>query len=137
MSTYLVLVGTHAEVLDGLTGVLGTAEQQGVAAGRGTESQLVEGQSFATGGDNAGAGSSGESESSDGDLRNLQETVVIGDSTNDDDGLSLGVLVDLTLDTREGDGRSVDAGHEEAAQDNLVEAGIRSAYATGIGSVSL
>ena len=106
-STYLVLVGAEAEVLESLTGVLGATDQQGVAAGRGTQSQLVEGQGLATGGDDAAAGGSGESQSGDGHLRDLEEAVVIGDGADDNDGLVL-LVADLALDAGQGNGGSVD-----------------------------
>lgn len=103
----LVLVGAHTEVLDSLTGVLWTADQQGVAASGGTQSQLVESQGLATGGENAAAGRSGESQSGDGHLGDLEKTVVVSNSADNDDSLALAVLVDLGLDAGEGDGRSV------------------------------
>lgn len=123
-----MLVGAEAEVLNSLTGVLGAAEQQGVAAGRGAESQLVEGQCLTTGGKNAGTGGGGKSQSGDGNLGDREEAVVVGDGTNNNDDLALILLRDLALDARKGDGGSVDAGHEKAAKDDLVEVRVRSAY---------
>lgn len=99
-----MLVGAHAEVLDGLTGVLGATEQEGVASGGGTESELVEGEALTTSSENAGTGGGSESQSSDGDLGDLEETVVVGDGADDDDGLvSLVAAGDLGLDTRQRD----------------------------------
>ena len=106
-SKYLVLVGTEAKVLESLTGVLGATDQQGVAAGGGTQGQLVEGQGLATGGDDAAAGGSGESQSGDGHLGDLEEAVVIRDSADDNDGLAL-LIADLALDAGQGNGGSVD-----------------------------
>lgn len=106
-SKYLVLVGAEAKVLESLTGVLGATDQQGVAAGGGTQSQLVEGQGLATGGDDAAAGGSGESQSGDGHLGDLEKTVVIRDGADDDDGLVL-LVADLALDAGQGNGGSVD-----------------------------
>lgn len=124
---YLVLVGAHAEVLESLTGVLGATEQEGVAASGRTESQLVQGQGLTTGGKDAGTSGGGESESSDGDLGDLEQAVVVGDGTNNDDDLVLAVLGDLALDARERDGGSVHTGHKEAAENDLVEGRVRSA----------
>lgn len=124
---YLVLVGTHAEVLESLTGVLGATEQESVAAGGRTESQLVQGQSLTTGGKDAGTGGGSESKGGDGDLGDLEQAVVVGDGTDDDDDLSLLALGDLALDTREGDGGSVHAGHKQATENDLVEVGVGSA----------
>lgn len=127
----LVLVGTEAEVLDGLAGVLGAAEEQGVASGGGAEGKLVEGDGLTAGGSNAGTGGGGEAESRNGDLGDGQETVVVGDGANDDDGLLLVAVLDVGGNAGEGDGRAVDARHEEAAQDNLVEVGLRAACEIG------
>lgn len=85
----LVGVGAETEVLDSLTCVLGATEEESVGTSRGAESKLVEGESLASGFDDASTGRSGEAESSDGDLRELKKTVVIRDRGNDDDGLSL------------------------------------------------
>jgi hypothetical protein len=115
-----VLVGTHAEVLDGLASILGTTEQEGVASSGGTESQLIQSQALTTGSKDAGAGGGGETESGNGDLRDLEEAVVVGDGTNDNDGLAgLVALGDLGLDARKGHRGLVNAGHKQAAQDNL------------------
>jgi hypothetical protein len=120
-------VGAHAEVLDGLTGVLGATEQQGVAASGGTQSELVEGQGLTTSGDNAGTGGGGEAQSSDAQLGDLEETVVVGDGTNNDNGLALGTL-GLADNAGDRDGGAVDARHEQAAQDDLVERRVGTAW---------
>lgn len=94
---YLVLVGTEAEVLDGLTGVLWSTEEDDVAASWGTESELVEGEALTTGLLNAGTGGGGEAQSAHGHLRHLIETVVVSDGGDDGADLALvslaGVLV--------------------------------------------
>lgn len=131
-AAYLVRVGTEAEVLDGLTGVLGATEEEGVGAGGGAEGELVEGQALAAGLGDPGTGGGGEAQSSDGELGDLKQAVVIGDGANDDDSLALvrlaGVLVGGGRDDA-GDGHrgAVDARHEEAAEDDLVEVRIRAA----------
>lgn len=93
----LVLVGTHAEVLDGLTGVLGAAEEEGVGTGGEAGSDLVDGEDLTAGLLDAGTGGGSEAESRNGELGELKETVVVGDGANDDNGLALvglrGVLV--------------------------------------------
>ena len=60
----LVLVGTHAKVLDSLTGVPLASQEDGVGTGRRTECELVQGQCLATGLDNAVLGSAGEAQCS-------------------------------------------------------------------------
>lgn len=127
IKAYLVLVGAHAEVLNGLTGVLGTAEQQGVAAGRGTQSELVQGEGLTTGGQDASAGSGGEAESSDAQLGDFEKTVVIGDGADNNDGLAL-LALGLANNARDRDRGSVDTRHKEAAEDDLVERGLSTTW---------
>lgn len=117
-----------AEVLHSLTGVLGTTEKQGVGTGGGTQSKLVHGENLATSLLNASASSGGNTQSSDGELGDDQEAVVIGDGTNNNDGLALVRLVDVGSDARDRNRGAVDARHEEAAENSLVEVGLRAAY---------
>lgn len=115
-----MLVGAHAEMLEGLTSVLGATKQEGVASGRSTQSELIQRQALTTGSNDAGTGGGSEAQGSDRDLGDLEETVIVGDGADDNDGLvGLVATGDLRLDAREGNGRSVDARHEQAAQDNL------------------
>lgn len=117
---HLVLVGAHAKVLDGFTGVLGTTEQEGVASGGSTQSKLVQCQALTTSGNNTSAGSGGEAQGGDGDLGDFEKAVVVGDGTDNDDGLvGLVIAGDLGLDARERNRRSVDAGHKKTTQNNL------------------
>lgn len=120
-------VGTEAEVLDGLTGVLGATEEQSVGTGRGTQSKLVQGEGLTTGLLDTGAGGGGETQSSDGKLGDVQEAVVIGDGADHDHGLALLRLVDVRGDARKRNRGAVDARHEEAAENGLVEVGLRAA----------
>lgn len=117
----LVLVGTEAEVLDGLTVVLGATQEQGVGTGGLLKSKLVEGQGAAASGQNARAGGGGEPKGGDLDLGDLEQTVVVGDGADNNDRLLLVAILQVGLDAGQGNGRAVDAGHKEAAQDNLVE----------------
>jgi hypothetical protein len=126
----LVLVGTHAEMLDGLTSVLGTTEEEGVGTGGEAGRDLVDGKDLTASLLDAGTGGGSEAESSNGELGELEETVVVGDGANDDNGLALvglrGVLV--------GSGRN-DLGQADrysavspSAVDNVV---LRSSYGDG------
>lgn len=117
---YLVLVWTEAEVLEGLTGLWST-EEEGVASGWGAESELIQGEDLTTGSQDTGASGGGEAKGSDGELWDSQETVVVGDGTNDDNGLVVGLLGDVGCDSGEGHRWPVDAGHKQAAEDDLVE----------------
>ena len=119
-----MLVWTETEVLDGLTGILWTSQQQSVATSWCAKCQLIEGQSLTTCSKDASTSSGSEAESSNTELWNGQETVVIGDGTNDDNGLVVGLLGNVGGDSREGDWWSVDAGHEKSAENDLVEGGL-------------
>lgn len=127
-------VGTEAEVLDGLTGVLGATEEEGVGTGRGAHGQLIDGQGLTTSGDNAGAGSVGVAEGSDRELGELKETVVVSDGADQDNGLALvslaGVLVGSSgNDLGERHGRAVDLAHVQTAEDSGVELAVGTACA--------
>lgn len=125
----LALVGTETEVLVGLPGVPGASEQEGVGTGGGPEGELIKSDRLTTSGLNAGAGSGRESQGSDGHLGDGEETVVVGDGTDNNNGavVVLGVLlVDVGVtgvarDLAQGHGRAVHLGHEQAAEDDLVE----------------
>lgn len=132
--TCLVRVGTEAEVLDGLTGVLGATEEEGVGTGRGAHGQLIDGQGLTTSGDNASAGSVGVAEGSDRELGELKETVVVSDGADQDNGLALvslaGVLVGSSgNDLGERHGRAVDLAHVQTAEDSGVELAVGTAFA--------
>lgn len=116
----------EAEVLDGLTGVLGAAEEDDVRASGGAHGELVESEALAAGLLDAGAGGSGEAQSADGHLRHLIEAVVVGDGANDSADLALVRLrrrwvVRDGVDLGQGDRWPVDLGHAQAAEDGLVE----------------
>lgn len=118
---------TEAEVLDSLTGVLGATEEQSVGTGRGTQSKLVQGEGLTTGLLDTGTGGGSEAQGSDGKLGDVQEAVVIGDGADHDHGLALLRLVDVRGDAGKRNRGAVDARHEEAAENGLVEVGLRAA----------
>lgn len=95
---FLVFVGTHAEVLDSLTGVLGSTQDQSVAASGGAQSKLIQSDGLAASLDDASTSSSGESQSGNVDLGEGQQAVVIGDGADNDDGTLLALLVDVPDD---------------------------------------
>lgn len=121
-------MGTETEVLDGLTGVLGATEKQGVGTGGLLESKLVQGDGLTTSGEDASAGGGGEAQGGDGHLGDLEQADVVGDGSDNDDGLVLVTILQVGLDTRQRDGGTVDAGGKEAAQDNLVEGRVGTAW---------
>lgn len=123
-----MLVGAEAEVLEGLTGVLGATEDQSVATCGSTESKLIQSNGFTAGSNDAGTGGGGESQGSDGCLGELEESVVIGDGADDDDNSLLSLLLlGVGHNAGQGDGRSVDLGHEQTSKNDLVEGRVGSA----------
>jgi len=111
------------EVLDGLPDVPLSPQQNGVATGRSPQSELVQGQSLTTVGDDPVPGGSGEAQGGDGELADLGETLVVEDLSDNNDGLgTVGVLaLGLLDDSRDGDRGSVDPGHKEPLEDGPVE----------------
>ena len=128
----LVLVGAHAEVLDGFPSVLGSTEQQGVGTGRAPQGELVKSDALASGGLDAGTGSGCEAERRDGHLGGSFHTIIVGNGTdNHDDPVGIfGVLrVDLFVggearDLGQRHRGTVQLRHEEPAKDDLVEAAV-------------
>lgn len=115
--------GAVAEVSDGLTGSLGTTEEDGVGALGGAEGKLIQGDALTAGLDNSGTGSLGESKSSDGELRNLEKTRIVSDGTNNDGGLA---LLSLHVSRQAGDRNRgvVDLGHSQSLDDGQSELGL-------------
>jgi hypothetical protein len=110
----LALMGTHTEVLDGLAGVLGTTEEDNVATSRVLKGELIEGQALTACSLDASASRRSEAKSSDGQLGDCEETVVIGDGTDNGDSLTLVCLLSslgagLCDNSGDRDGRSVDS----------------------------
>lgn len=116
-----MLVWSHSEVLDGLSGVLWSSEEEGVASGWSSQCQLIESQSLTTGCENASTSGSGEAESCNAELWDGQQTVVISDGTDNDDGLVVALLGSVGDNSGDGDWGSVDLGHEESSENDLVE----------------
>lgn len=121
-------VRAKAEVLDGLTSVLGATEEEGVSPGGRAERKLVQGQHLTAGLLDPGSGGGGEAEGRDRELGDGQDAVVIGNGADDDDGLALVGFGGVLDDAGERDGRAVDPGHEQAAQHDFVEVGISAAW---------
>lgn len=116
-----MLVRAETEMFDRLTSVLGTAEEEGVGASGLLERKLVESERLATSSEDACAGRGGEAEGSDGELGNLEETVVVRDGADNDDSLALVAALDVGDNARDRHGRAVDAAHEQPAENDLVE----------------
>jgi hypothetical protein len=126
-NSYLVLVGAEAEVLDRLTGVLGSSEEEGVASSGSTESQLIQSQDLSSSSQNARTSGGSESKSGNADLGDGQEAVIIGDGANNHNSALVILAILVRNDSRDRDGGSVDARHKESAEDDLVEGRLGSA----------
>jgi hypothetical protein len=101
----LVGVRTEAEVLESLTAVLWSTEEQSVGPGGEASSDLIDGEGLTAGSLDACASCGGEAECCDGQLGNLEETDVVSHGADlillattffvrnwtpyDDDGLAL------------------------------------------------
>ena len=118
---------SSAKVLGGSASSLAATEEHRVGAGRGAQSELVEGQGLAASLEDAGAGAGRKVQRSDAELGNVQQARIIGDSADHDaDGALLLVgEVDGKLGGR--DGRAVDAAHAQTVEHELVELGVRAA----------
>ena len=105
---------------NGLSDVSLSSEEDSVGSGRGSEGELVEGESLTAGSDDSLTGRGGEFESGDGELRDLGESLVVEDGSDDDD--SLGVVrvgsSGLLDNSGEGDRGSVDL-HVNGASGDL------------------
>ena len=117
----LVLVGTHAEVLDGLARVPLAAEQDRVRAGGRAHGELVKGEDLATGLEDALLGGGGETEGGDRQLGDLKQTDVVGDGANGDNdlGVTVGRIRSLLDNAGKGNGGAVGLGEEETVEDGL------------------
>lgn len=78
----LARVGTEAEVLESLTGVLGSTEEEGVGTSGGASGNLVDGEGLTTSLLNARASGGSEAESRNGELGELEHAVVVSDGTD-------------------------------------------------------
>ena len=78
----LARVGTEAKVLESLTGVLGSTEEEGVGSGGGAGSNLVDGEALTTSLLDAGAGGGSEAESRNGELGELEHAVVVSNGAD-------------------------------------------------------
>ena len=98
------------EVLDGLTDVPLSSEEDSVGSGRGTERELVEGDGLTAGSDNSLTSRGGEFESGDGEFGDLRETLVVENGADGDDGLGVVRVGSSGLldDAGDGDRGSVD-----------------------------
>lgn len=122
-----VLAVDATEVLVDLAALTGTLEQNSLATGGALESELIEGHNLTSSLLDASTSGLSDVESSEGDLGDREDTLVISDGSDDNEdslgGLTLGVRNDLL----DGDGGTVVAGHNQATEDDLVEMSLSTA----------
>ena len=82
---------------------------------------MIQSQTFTTSLQDTGLGGLGEMESCNRELGKIKKTRVVGDSTNNNSSL---VFLGVTDNAGNGDRRTIDTGHKETLQDDLVEFGI-------------
>ena len=114
---------THAEVLDGLTSVPLATEQDGVGTSGRTERELVQGDGLTASLQDALLGGLGEAEGSNRELGDLKQTDIVGDGSNNNDGLGIALrgAGGLLEDAGERDRGAVDLGEEKTVEDRLDE----------------
>ena len=121
-----------SKVLHSLPRILRSPQQKRIRPRRSLQRQLIKCQALPTRLLDPRSRSRREPQRRDRELGNGKQTVVVGNGADDYDrlvGVSLGgfrVLAD-TGEPREGYRRTVDTGHEEAAENDFVEGGIGTA----------
>ena len=119
--------GSFAEMSNGFTGISSTPEKDCVGTSRTTESQLVESQTLATSSDNASTSSLSKSQSSNVELGDIKESLVVGHSANKDSNLVVLLAPHVSSNAGYRHGRAVCAAHGKALKNSLVEWGLGAA----------
>jgi len=122
------LTGSLAEVTIGRTRVTATLHEDGVLSLGRLECQLIEGEHFSTGLENAFAGAGGHVHGAKRQLGYLHQTKIVGHGSHHHGGLSIAAwLLHHARNSRDRHGRPIDAAHVKTLQDDLVELGFRPA----------
>lgn len=116
------------KMLHRLPRILRSPQQQCITPRRRPERQLIQRQALPARLLDASPRGGGEAERRDGELlRHLEQTGIVSDGADDDDGLvRRGEFLGSAArgehcEAAEGDGGAVGAGHKEAAEDDFVE----------------
>lgn len=113
-------------MLHRFTRVLRPTEKDGVGSSGGGEGKLIKGDDFTTGFQDASTGGFCDAQSANAELGDIVETDIVGDGAHDDGGLAFLALHEV-CELGEGERRSVDLGHEEASENDLVEIAVGAA----------
>jgi hypothetical protein len=123
-NTWSAVVG---EVSFSLSLLSGSLKEDGVLSLGVLESELIESDDFTTSGSNSLSSGLGDSESANSELGDLKESDVVGDGTNNNSSLVLSAIsLHLSDESSKRKWGSVDAGHKQSLEDDLVEGGIGS-----------
>ena len=98
----------------------GTSQEEGVFTSWGSESELIESQALTTSSDDSLSCLFSESQSADSELGDGQESDVVGNGGDDDDGLIFSTL-EVLNDSGNADGISDDSRLVKSSEDGLVE----------------
>lgn len=113
---------TETEVSDSLSRVSWTSDEDGVLTLWSSQGQLVQGNSLTTSLDDSSLSTGSESQSGDSGLWGLQQSDVISDGTDNNDGLlSSTLLLQDIVNSRDRDWWSVNLRQEQRSQDDLVK----------------
>ena len=129
----LMTMRPKPKMLHRLSRILRSPQQQSITPRRMSHRQLIQRQALAPGLFNPRTSSSGEVESRDGEFGDSEKTSVVCDGADDDESavrgseFFAGAAGGEHGQAGEGHGGAVDAGHEEAAEDNFVEGGVGAA----------
>lgn len=110
LDVWLSALEWSTEVLDGLSVVPLSSEEDGVGSSGGSEGELVEGEGLTTGSDDPLSGRGGEFQSGNGNFGELWESLVVEDGSDNDNDLRVVWVRVLGLfdNSGEGDRGSVD-----------------------------
>ena len=113
----------NTEMLLGLS-ILGSSQEESIGSSWSGHNELIKGEAFATGLNDLGSSSFGESEGSNSHLWHFNESSVISHSANSDDNFVLSLKKLSTL----GDWNwwSVNSGRDESSQNSSSESGVGS-----------
>jgi len=110
-------------VLDGITAVSWSLQEERVLAQWSLLSELVEADDFSASFEDALAGRLGDAESGQLHLGHGLESGIVGNGTDNDDGLA---LLHVGAESGERQRWSVGSAHEETLEEDLVELGVSS-----------
>lgn len=119
----------HAEVSNSLSGVSGASDNQSVLALGSSQGQLVQSDSLTTSLQDGGLGAGSELQGGNSGLGELQQSVVVGDSANNDNGLvGSTLLAQGAGNSVNRNGGLVDLRQEQRSKDHLVKGSIGTAW---------